>query len=369
MHLKEVKLQHYRNYDHIHLFAEAGVNIFLGKNAQGKTNILEAMFVSALTKSHRTSKDKDLIQWNAEQATIHCEVERRLGTANLDLIFSNKGKKAKVNGLEKRKLSEFIGTLNAVMFAPEDLSIVKGNPSVRRKFIDMEIGQISPNYIYHLSQYQKVLVQRNNLLKQNPASALAMIDIWNEQMAGLAVKILKKRKQFMTKLQGWAKEIHTGISNGQEALEIMYEDSAEIESLEDETVAIDRFMIKLSQVKEQEFRRGVSLIGPHRDDLSFYINGKNVHDFGSQGQQRTTALSLKLAEIELIHQEVGEYPILLLDDVLSELDPYRQSQLLQTIFEKVQTFVTTTSIDGIDEATLSKSALFHVNQGKIHREQ
>jgi DNA replication and repair protein RecF len=368
MNLRQLELQHYRNYTKTVFQTDSDINIFLGNNAQGKTNLLEAIFVMALAKSHRTNKDRELIQWTENIASLNCEVERRPGSVSLELRFSNQGKRAKINGLEQRKLSDFIGKLNVVMFAPEDLLIVKGNPSIRRKFIDMEIGQISPSYLYHLSQYQKIVVQRNHHLKnERPIKSSPLLEVWNEQLARLAVKITKKRKQFINKLQIWANEIHAGITGNKEKLNIHYVNSTQIDTDQDETVAIEEFMVKLSQVAEQEFRRGVSLLGPHRDDLSFTINDKDVQSFGSQGQQRTTALSLKLAEIELIHEEVGEYPILLLDDVLSELDPYRQSHLLKTIFPKVQTFITTTSIDGIDDHTLSNAAIFYVDHGEIQR--
>jgi DNA replication and repair protein RecF len=368
MNLSLLELKHYRNYSKTTFQTDSDVNIFLGKNAQGKTNLLEAIYIMALAKSHRTNKDKELLQWDQDMASVYCQVQRRLGSVSLELRFSNQGKKAKINGLEQRKLSDFVGTLNAVMFAPEDLLIVKGSPSIRRKFIDMEIGQINPSYMYNLSQYQKIITQRNHHLKnERPTKSSAMLSVWNEQLAQLAVKITKKRQQFINRLQMWANEIHTGITGNQENLIIHYINSTQIDTNQVETVAVEEFMIKLSQVAEQEFRRGVSLLGPHRDDLSFTINDKDVQSFGSQGQQRTTALSLKLAEIELIREEVGEYPILLLDDVLSELDPYRQSHLLKTIFPKVQTFVTTTSVEGIDDHTLSNAAIFYVEQGEIRR--
>jgi DNA replication and repair protein RecF len=368
--LRRLELEHYRNYSQMIFETNSEVNIFLGKNAQGKTNLLEAMYVMAIAKSHRTNKDKEFIQWNKDVASIECEVERRYGNVALSLHFTQQGKKAKINGLEQRKLSDFIGTLNAVMFAPEDLSIVKGNPSVRRKFIDMEIGQINPNYIYNLSQYQKIITQRNHFLKTSrPSPSSTLLSVWNEQMAHLAVKITRKRKQFIDKLQVWAEQIHSGITGDKEKLVISYIDSTGTDENIDEAMAIEHFMLKLSQVAEQEVRRGISLLGPHRDDLSFMINDRDVQSFGSQGQQRTTALSLKLAEIELIREEVGEYPILLLDDVLSELDPYRQSHLLKTIFSKVQTFITTTSVDGIDDHTLSRAAVFYVEDGQIRNEK
>jgi DNA replication and repair protein RecF len=219
-----------------------------------------------------------------------------------------------------------------------------------------------------LTQYQKVLIQRNNLLKQSqrdPGKSAATLEIWNEQLARLGIKIMKKRQNFIDKLQIWAASIHSGITNEAENLRIAYKPSVEYEEQDEETVLFERFMLKLSQVQDQEMRRGVTLYGPHRDDLSFSINGKDVQTYGSQGQQRTAALSLKLAEIEFIREEVGEYPILLLDDVLSELDTYRQTQLLETFQTKVQTFITTTGVESLQMNRLENASIFHVRNGRL----
>jgi DNA replication and repair protein RecF len=366
--LTNLRLNHYRNYEQFELATNNKVNIFVGPNAQGKTNLLESIYVLALTKSHRTNQDKELIGWDAEHTYLHAEINKKYGTCQLDLAIAQKGKKAKINGLEQRKLSNFIGALNVVMFAPEDLEIVKGTPGVRRRFLDMELGQVQPSYLYDLSQYQKILLQRNNFLKQssvNGSSSETMLSVWNEQLIQYGVKIMKKRQSFIKKLQYWAETIHKGITNDNESLLIRYAPSFDIQEIEDESVLFNQFMIKLSQVKDQEIRRGVTLVGPHRDDLLFYINEKEVQTYGSQGQQRTTALSLKLAEIELIHEEVGEYPLLLLDDVLSELDEYRQTQLIRTFQRKVQTFITTTGLESVHLDKLDGASVFHVLQGNV----
>lgn len=368
MFVKNLSLEHYRNYEHLKLESFGNVNLLLGNNAQGKTNLLEAILLLALTKSHRTSKDKELISFQADAALLAAEIEKKYGNIKLELRLSGQGKKAKLNGLEQRKLSDFVGTLNVVMFAPEDLEIVKGTPGIRRRFLDMEIGQVMPSYLFHLSQYQKVLVQRNNLLKgayQSGPEGLALLEVWNEQLVEHGVKIIKRRKQFIRKLQTWAADIHSGITNGSEALSLTYLPSFGAADEEDEAVLFEHFMIKLSQLRDQEIRRGMTLAGPHRDDVAFHINGKEAQVFGSQGQQRTTALSLKLAEIELIHQEIGEYPVLLLDDVLSELDPYRQTQLIETFQSKVQTFITATGMESINAGRLKDASIFHVEQGQV----
>lgn len=365
--IKTLSLEHYRNIEHLHLEASPEVNILIGENAQGKTNILESLFVLALTRSHRTHKDRELIGWDRDKAVIGAELSRKLGDVRLHLVISGQGKTARINGLEQKKLSQFVGTMNVVMFAPEDLEIVKGSPGIRRRFMDMEIGQVHPSYLYHLQQYQRIVAQKNNYFKKAAPGGTndVMLDVWNEQLAREGVKIIRSRQNFITKLQQWAEEIHRGITGGQEQLSVTYKPSVDCGDEEDETVLINQFMIKLSQVKEQEARRGMCLIGPHRDDLSFTVNGKDVFAFGSQGQQRTVSLSLKLAELELIRSEVGEYPILLLDDVLSELDRKRQSQLIETFRGKVQTFITTTSIDSIEADSLKDAKLFRVQAGRV----
>ncbi|MBO8172181.1 MAG: DNA replication/repair protein RecF [Bacillaceae bacterium] len=367
MFLNHIELTHFRNYDQLRLSFDRNVTLFVGQNAQGKTNLLEAIFTLAMAKSHRTSKDRELIQWEQDFAVIKGEASRKYSDPRLELQLSGRGKKAKLNGIEQRKLSDYVGALNVVMFAPEDLSIVKGSPSVRRRFLDMEIGQVSPAYLYHLSDYNKLVSQRNQYLKEIylHKQKTDMLDVWNQQMAQLIVKILKKRWEFIDKINEWADAIHQNITNSSESLTIRYDQSIEMDPNMPENEAIDVILDHFNTIQEKEIMRGTTLAGPHRDDLSFFINQINVQQFGSQGQQRTTALSVKLAELELIHEEVGEYPILLLDDVLSELDESRQSHLLDTIQGRVQTFVTTTGVEGLRHQTLENATVYRVKQGSI----
>lgn len=370
LYLENISLTNYRNYEKETVLFENNVNLIIGENAQGKTNVMEAIYVLAMAKSHRTSNDKDLIRWENDYAKIEGRVLKSQGSIPLQLVISKKGKRAKSNHIEQQKLSQYIGSMNVVMFAPEDLNLVKGSPVVRRRFIDMEIGQVSPVYMYDLSQYQKVLHQRNQYLKQlqvKKQSNETMLDIFTEQLVELATKIVKRRFEFLGLLQKWAEPVHKGISRGLETLQIEYKTQLDVSKDTDLSMMKEVFMNKFAMIKEREIIRGMTLAGPHRDDLSLYVNGKDVQTFGSQGQQRTTALSLKLAEIELIHSEIGEYPVLLLDDVLSELDDYRQSHLLNTIQGKVQTFVTTTSVEAIDHATLKEATTFKVKDGNIEK--
>ncbi|TWI59590.1 DNA replication/repair protein RecF [Halalkalibacter nanhaiisediminis] len=369
MYLKQLNVRQFRNYKTAELSFDHYVNVFLGENAQGKTNVLEAIYVLALAKSHRTSKDKELIGWGEEFARIQGQFTKNSGQLEMELILSVKGKKGKVNGLEQKKLSEYVGAANVVMFAPEDLNLVKGSPQVRRRFLDMELGQISRVYLHHLGLYHKVLIQRNHLLKdlQMGKGSSDMLDILTDQLIVLAAEVTSRRFAFVKRLQKWAREIHYEISRGKEELEIRYLPSAEVLEEMDLSKIKDEFYQVYSKKRAREIQRGVTLFGPQRDDLGFIVNGRDVQTYGSQGQQRTTALAVKLAEIELIYSEIGEYPILLLDDVLSELDDYRQSHLLHTIQNRVQTFVTTTSVEGIDHKTLEHAAIFDVTEGTIKK--
>jgi DNA replication and repair protein RecF len=372
MYIEQLQLKNYRNYDTLEAQFENKVNVILGENAQGKTNVMESIYVLSMAKSHRTSNDKELITWDKEYAKIEGRVKKQHSSFPLQLIISKKGKKAKFNHIEQKKLSQYIGNMNVVMFAPEDLNLVKGSPQVRRRFIDMEIGQVSPVYLHDMGQFQKVLQQRNHYLKLLQAKKqndLTMLDILTEQFNILAAKIVNKRFDFIQLLEKWAVPIHEGISRGLETLKLEYKPSVDVSESEDLSKMVDVFEQRYSKVKNKEIERGVTLFGPHRDDLLFYVNKRDVQTFGSQGQQRTTALSVKLAEIELIRSEIGEYPILLLDDVLSELDDYRQSHLLNTIKGKVQTFVTTTSVEGIEHQTLKEASTFRVVAGKMEQIQ
>ncbi len=369
MFIKELELTNFRNYEKLHLTFDEAVNVIIGENAQGKTNLLEAIYLLAFTKSHRTANDRELIKWEEDFAKIRAVLHKKNQNVPLELIFHKNGKKAKLNHIEQKKLSEFIGALNVVMFAPEDLSLVKGAPQIRRRFIDMELGQIEPLYLFHLSEYQKIVKQRNTYLKQlqkerNPDTTL--LDILTEQLIGHASVILQRRFNFLKKLRKWAVPIHNKISRQLEELSISYVPTIEVlEEAAEETI-IKTFRERFEQIKENEIERGTTLIGPHRDDLQFFINGKDVkHTVQRAATDDDPFIEIGRNRFDL--RTNREYPILLLDDVLSELDDFRQSHLLSAIQGKVQTFVTTTSVDGIDHETLKRATMYNVVSGTVNR--
>ncbi|RYM04704.1 DNA replication/repair protein RecF [Sporolactobacillus sp. THM7-7] len=373
MKLETIELTNFRNYGSLSLSFSDSVNVFQGENAQGKTNLLEAIYVLAIAKSPRTTHDKELIKWGADYGKIKGRLFRRDDTLPLELVITKNGKKARANHLEKRRLSDYVGLCNVVMFTPEDLNLVKGSPAVRRRFINMEMGQIEPVYLHHLSEYRQVLQQRNALLRDfsRPTGDREMLlDILTEKLIRLAAEIVFRRQTFIFQLNSTAEPIHSEISHGRERLSIRYQSGiGDVSEEHDRSKIVKAYEKSYERLKSREIQRGVTLMGPHRDDLKFEVNHRNVQTFGSQGQQRTAALSVKLAEIELMKHEVGEYPLLLLDDVLSELDDLRKSHLLGVFKEKVQTFVTTTSTEGLDRRLMERATLFQIRNGTVDTEQ
>lgn len=368
MELESLTLKNYRNYGDLTLEFSDGVNVFLGENAQGKTNLLESIYVLALARSHRTSSDKDLIQWSEKEATISGRVKRAISDTPLSLNFSNKGKKARVNHLEQSKLSQYIGQINVILFAPEDLELVKGAPSVRRRFIDMEFGQMNPLYLYNTTQYKRILKERNAYLKRlqlKQTTDTVFLDVLSEQLVNVGAQILLARESFLKKLEQAAQPIHAEISDQRETLHLVYNSSVNFDEKDDLAGVTAAFEAALLKQRAREIMMGSTLLGPHRDDLQFIVNDNDVAVFGSQGQQRTTALAVKLAEIDLMQQETGEYPVLLLDDVLSELDANRQTHLLLAIQDKVQTFITAPSLTDVARQLIHTPKVFHVKHGEI----
>jgi DNA replication and repair protein RecF len=366
--VQHLELRQYRNITALELQCPEELHLFVGPNAQGKTNILESLYVLALGKSHRSRSSRDLIQFGKTRANLKAKVKKNNQNERLEVQLFEKGKKVIRNGIEQPRLSQYIGSLPTVLFAPEDLALVKGSPQVRRRFLDMEIGQVNRTYVHHLTQLTKLITQRNHLLKELGKSRQiqsALLDVLDEQFISLAVPIWEKRFRFLALLTKWARKIHETITQNQEELMIEYVPSIQIHGEMTQTELQETFAQELSKIRGKEIQRGSTLVGPQRDDFSLKANQLNLHAFGSQGQQRTAALSLKLAEIELIYQEMGVYPILLLDDVLSELDDSRKTHLLTAIRGRVQTFVTTTNLEGIDPALLKQARIYQVRQGII----
>lgn len=369
--LSELHLRHFRNYDDLTVHFAPGVNVLIGHNAQGKTNMLEAIYTLSLTKSHRTNNDHDLINWQHQSAQISGIVEKRSGKVPLELQFTNKGKKAKVNHLEQARLSSYVGQLNAILFAPEDLSLVKGAPALRRHFMDTEFSQMSSKYLYNASQYRTLLRQRNKYLKQmkyHQQHDQVLLGVLSDQLAAYGAEVIVARYQFLKQLEKWAAALHQEISLDAEQLQLKYVTQIKV----DDQTSVDDAYHQLLQVYQQhqgrEIEQGTTSYGPQRDDIHFIVNGKNVQAFGSQGQQRTTALSVKLAEIDLMKEQTGEYPLLLLDDVLSELDTIRQTHLLTAIQDKVQTFLTTTSLSDVARQLIHQPTIFKIKQGNLIKE-
>lgn len=326
MHITELSLENFRNYNTLHLNLSQGINLFYGDNAQGKTNILEAIYLCATARSHRTKQEKELIQWTQKEACVRIKAQKKYIETTLSFKLTLSSKSIYVNQLPIRRLDELLGNLYVVMFSPEDLRLVKNSPKERRRFIDMELSQLDRRYYQTLRQYHKVLKQRNLTLKTQD---VMMLDVWDSQLIQYAKEIIQRRIQFINEINQLAKEIHACITNRQENLQINYLPSAPLETFE----------IQLLKNREKDRMHKTTLIGPHRDDIQFLINDRDAKLYASQGQQRTIVLALKLAELELMKKQTGDAPILLLDDVLSELDEKRQKDLFKYT-KNIQTLVT-----------------------------
>lgn len=357
MKINKLNLKDFRCYEKLNLEFEKNVNIFIGKNAQGKTSILEAMYVLAFTKSHKVFKDTEVIFNNAEFAKINSLINLNDRSVQLDIIVSKMGKKAKYNQIELNKLSEYIGILNVVMFAPEDLDLIKGNPKTRRKFLDIEIGQISKEYIYNLQNYRKILKQRNDLLKtmqKKPTKDFLLLDVLTDQLVDYQVPIIENRKIFLSEIEKYAQKHYQRLADSNDFLEVKY-----IPSIN------NNIKNEYSNKYQYDIITGTTNLGVHRDEIEFHLNNHPLKIRGSQGEQRTAVLSIKLALIDLIYEHKKEYPILLLDDVLSELDQARQNKLLDFIDNDIQIFITSTDINDINLEKLSNYQVFNIDNGHI----
>lgn len=358
--IKSLKLKNYRNYGLLDLTFDPKTNILYGDNAQGKTNILESLYLSGTTKSHRGTKDRDLIQFEHDEAHIETIVEKGGMSYKIDMhLKKNSPKGIAVNKIPIKKASELFGIIHFVFFSPEDLNIIKDGPSGRRRFIDLELSQLDKLYLSNLSNYNRIINQRNSLLKDiyKHENLIETLDIWDMQLAEYGTKVVQSRKEFINKVNQIISGIHHKLTGGKENIFITYESSLGNITLEQ----------ALKKNRERDIRLKSTSVGPHRDDICFMSDNLDIRKFGSQGQQRTAALSLKLSEIELVKSLIKDTPILLLDDVLSELDKHRQNYLLDSIHD-IQTVITCTGLDEFVNHRFSINKIFHVKNGQIAKE-
>ncbi|MDB9375677.1 DNA replication/repair protein RecF [Nodularia sphaerocarpa] len=382
MYLKNLHLRQFRNYQNQKVEFTAAKTILVGNNAQGKSNLLEAVELLATLRSHRMGRDRDFIQEGQDIAQINATLERENGTSDLALTLRRNGRRSVgINGESVRRQMDFLGVLNAVQFSSLDLDLVRGGPDVRRNWLDTLLIQLEPVYAHILQQYNQVLRQRNAFLKKAQASAslsprdahlpsteginpLSTLAIWDAQLVTTGTKVIRRRDRAIQRLASIAAAWHSSISGSTEILQINYLPSVPLAETPPEEIQA-AFLAKIQQRSAAELYRGTTLVGPHRDEVELMINQTPARQYGSQGQQRTLVLALKLAELELIEQVVQEPPLLLLDDVLAELDPFRQNQLLDAIQDRFQTLITTTHLSSFDAQWLNSSQILYVKSGEI----
>ena len=356
MWINKIKVNNFRNYDNEEIELNKNINIFYGENAQGKTNIIEAIFLSSMGKSFRAKKDKEMIKLSENRAMIEILFNKKDRDGKIKTELQNK-KNVYLNGIKLKKLSELLGNINIVIFTPDDINILKGGPQNRRRFLDIMISQLKPNYMYNLNLYLKTLEQRNNYLRQikeyNKDENL--LEIWDEKLAEYAFNIYNYRNEFINKIKNKIKNIHSEITNNKEKIEIEY--LTECESKE-------KYLKLLKDRRKLDIIKGYTTKGIHRDDFIIYINKKELNIYGSQGQHRTAILSLKLSELNIIYEETGEYPILLLDDFMSELDEKRREHFLKNI-KNTQIIITCTEKFNIENNNI---LIYNVKDGKVYKE-
>ncbi len=354
MYIEKIKLENFRNYKYENIELNKLINIIFGDNAQGKTNILEAIYFTSLGKSFRTNKEKEIVKENESQAKIEINFIKNNRKEKINAEISDK-KNFYINDIPVKKLSELVGKINIVLFSPEDIEILRNEPIKRRKFLNIMISQLRPKYIFLLSEYNKVLEQRNNYLKKikYENKSQEYLTIWDEQLEKIGIKIYEYRKEFIEKINNKIKKIHLNTTENKENIEIKYKTNIDKKN----------YMENLLKNKSVDIQKGYTSIGIHRDDFEIYINKKNVAIFGSQGQQRTSIISLKLAEAEVIYDEIEEYPIVLLDDFMSELDKKRINGFIQNI-KNNQVLITTTDKINLDTVVYN---LYKVEKAKVER--
>lgn len=367
MYIKTVSLTNFRNYANLEFEPSEGLNILVGPNAQGKSAILEAIYLLATSKSHRTSRDMDLIRVGESMARACAEVARsEQNDVMLEVILSKQEKKSvRINKVKHPKVGDLVGQLNAVIFSNSDIDMVRGEPSLRRRFLNLEISQISPQYIYSLGRYKRVLDQRNNLLKEiNKGQGRSSdLDVWDSQLAQYGADIMSRRAKFVEFIARSAASIYQTLAQDVEPFDIKYKPSIEVSAFDEEPEIRNRFAGILAARRDNDVIRSTTTSGPHRDDLVLTINGMAAREFASQGQQRSAAIAMKLAEIEIMRESAEESPVVLLDDVMAELDETRRGRILEITMGKCQTFITTTTLEDI--GTGNSAGIFEVRSGTV----
>jgi DNA replication and repair protein RecF len=366
--VSRMELTDFRNYAEASVALDPGLNLFLGLNAQGKTNLLESVYVASAGRSYRASSDADLVRWECPHFRIVAYIDRKPSPVRLEISYSRDGRRlVRLNGTERIRGAELASFLNVVMFTPDDLALVKGSPGDRRRFLDLEIAQVSPAYRNWVSVYSRTVAQRNALLKQvaaaPPAKAAELLAPWDDQLTSVGARVIARRAEVIAELDRLGREAHCRITGTPGNLAVRYLPSVQFEASDVQAIA-RAFKDRLAQIRRVELIRGFTMCGPHRDDILFELDDVNVAAFGSQGQQRSTVLAVKLAEVEFIRARTGDQPVLLLDDVLSELDERRRAHLLAEVVGKYQTLVTSVE-PGCVEMMPSQAKVFTIDAGQI----
>ena len=365
LNVESIRLINFRNYNSLNINLNKRINIFIGKNAQGKTNLLESIYMCATGRSFKTNRDKEIINFNKNEAYIGAMINIDNYEKFIEIKMErDKNKRIRVNKTELKNYKELYSGLNVVIFSPEDLKLVKGGPQERRSFLDMGISQIKPVYKYNINRYSKILFQRNNLLKSNKSKSeiFSLLDIFDVQMAKIGTDIIIERAKFIEGLSDICKNIHNITTLNNEDLKLEY--ISNVQLLKNKTNMEKEYLNKLKMNFSKDLEIGTTEIGPHRDDIIMYINNRDVKTYGSQGQQRTVVLSIKLSEVELIKKERGVYPVLLLDDVFSELDEERRKYLTRS-FNEMQTIITATDVLDLEELQNVERSIFYIEEGKL----
>lgn len=362
MKINNIEIHNFRNYENLNIDFNNNINIFIGNNGEGKTNILESIYVLAITKSHRSYIDKNMITNSQNIMKINGKISTLSGNKNLELIMNSKGKRASINKIISKKVSDYISNMSVVLFSPDDLEIVKGSPGIRRKFLNIEIGQLENRYLYILNEYNELLKTRNEYLKSVNIDSVNKnyLDVLNNQLCDKASYIYKYRNEYINSLNKYMLNISKDLSNNE--ISLKYLSNIEIDNYDN----IKKCLLdKLNNNLKREILLGSTLYGPHKDDIGIYIDGNDARDYGSQGQQRLCVLCMKFSELELYKEKKGEYPILLLDDMFSELDNVKKNAIVKYLNKDMQVFITSTDVNDIDKKLLDSAKVYMISNGNI----